>query len=219
MIRICILILVLVATGSKVAGAADSVPPSGRLSFGIFRNGEKIGSRTIDFKRDAAVLTVESTVTIAVKVFFVTAYRMFERKWEVWRDGGLIDYRADIDDNGTKSRVRARLSNGALMIEGPAGKIWAEPGAAPSTYWSETALRRARLFDSSTGERLDIQVAQLPSGAAGTRKNGPDPRRYRVTGGLDRVIWYDPDGVWMGLRMTARDGSVIEYRREAERRK
>lgn len=219
MIRIVILALVLAGTAGAAAGATDSVPASGRLSFGIYRNGERIGSRTIDFKRDSAALTVQSTVTIAVKVFFVTAYRMSESKREVWRGGNVIDYRADIDDNGTKSQVRARLSDGVLLIEGPAGKLKSGPDAAPSTYWNEAALRRARLFDSSTGERLDIHVARLPNRAAGARKNGPAPRRYRVTGGLDREIWYDPDGTWVGLRMTARDGSLIEYRKEAARPK
>lgn len=218
MTRRALLFLSILAAAAGVtaaAGAADSIPESGRLSFGIFRNGDRIGSRDIRFRRDGDVLTVDSRVEIAVKILFITVYTVSERKVETWRGGALAEFRADIDDNGAKSRLSIRRANGRLLVEGPKGKAKAPSGTLPSTYWNEATVRQSRLIDSSTGEILNIRV----SGATRDRIDGPAggtiaARRYSMTGGLERVLWYDLKGVWAGLKMTARDGSTIEYRRK-----
>lgn len=200
---------------AEAAAVAESIPKSDRLTFGIYRDGDRIGSRDIRFRRDGNVLTVESRVEIAVKILFLTVYTVSESKVETWRGGALTDFRADIDDNGTKSRLRIRRAEGRLVIEGPKGRTEAPDGILPSTYWNEATVRQSRLIDSSTGEILNIRV----SGPARDRITGAAgatiiARRYRMTDGLERVLWYDLEGVWAGLKMTARDGSTIEYRRK-----
>ena len=46
------------------------------------------------------------------------------------------------------------------------------------------------------------------------RPTGTGPRpatRYRYAGELQAQVWYDGAGRWVGLRFSARDGSVIDY--------
>jgi len=38
-----------------------------------------------------------------------------------------------------------------------------------------------------------------------------EARRYKITGDLARELWYDAEGRWVRLALTARDGSKIDF--------
>ena len=58
------LLLVLLIVSPTRAAPLDSVPASGKLSFAIWREGNRIGSHRMTFRREGTTVTVEVRVDI-----------------------------------------------------------------------------------------------------------------------------------------------------------
>ena len=71
-----------------------------RIEMEITRNDEFIGTHSIDFVREGGRLHVDTKVEVAVKMAFVTVYRMLKTSRETWEGDRVVAYDATIDDNG-----------------------------------------------------------------------------------------------------------------------
>ena len=194
--------LILVAVGAPAL--AD-----GRIEMTVTRDKEQIGTHSFTFVRDGGRLHVDTRVEIAVKLAFLTVYRMLKTSRETWRDGRPVAYDATIDDNGTVSTVKVRPVAGKLVVDGPDGRVMAPLGTVMSGYWSERTVKQTWLIDSSDGvvRRVVTGKAVPETLRAGDREIAV--RRYRMTGDLARDLWYGEDGRLVRMRAVARDGSVI----------
>ncbi len=189
-----------------IGGAAFA---AGRIEMSVTRDKEKIGTHSFSFVRDGDRLHVDARVEIAVKLAFVTVYRMLKTSRETWRDDRLVAYDATIDDNGTVSAVKVRRANGKLAVDGPGGRVMAPLGTMISGYWSERTVKQTVLIDSSDGVLRHVATG---TGVRETLRAGDREtavRRYRMTGDLKRDLWYGEDGRLVRMREIARDGSVI----------
>ena len=194
--------LLLVVIGAS-ALAAD------RIEMTITRNKEQIGTHTIAFVHDGARLHVDTRVEIAVSLAFLTVYRMLKTSRETWEEGRVVAYDATIDDNGTVSTIKARLNGENMVVDGPDGRVTAPLGTMISGYWSDRTVERKLLIDSSDGvlRRVSVGKATSENLAAGDREIAT--RRYRMTGDLNRDLWYGEDGRLVRMREIASDGSEI----------
>jgi hypothetical protein len=188
---------------------AAPAPAADRIEMDIIRNDEHIGTHSIDFVREGDRLHVDTKVEVAVKMAFVTVYRMLKTSRETWKEGRVVAYDATVDDNGTVSKIRVRPNGENLVVEGPAGRVTAPLGTMISGYWSDRTVKQKLLVDSSDGvlRRVTVGEPSEETLAAGGRKL--EVRRYRMTGDLVRDLWYGPDGRLVKMRETASDGSVI----------
>ena len=194
--------LVLVVIGAS-ALAAD------RIEMTITRDKEQIGTHSITFVRDGARLHVDTRVEIAVSLAFLTVYRMLKTSRETWEQNRVVAYDATIDDNGTVSTIKARPNGENMVVDGPGGRVTAPLGTMISGYWSERTVERKQLIDSSDGvlRRVSVGKATSETLAAGDREIAT--RRYRMTGDLNRDLWYGEDGRLVRMREIASDGSEI----------
>jgi hypothetical protein len=60
------------------------------MRFAITRNGDQIGTHTIEVKRAGAGTSVDITTDLAVNVMFFTAYRLQQKASERWVNGHLV---------------------------------------------------------------------------------------------------------------------------------
>ncbi len=194
--------VILVAIGASALGAE-------RIEMTITRNDEQIGTHSFTFVRDGPLLHVDTRVEIAVKLAFVTVYRMLKTSRETWDRGRVVAYDATIDDNGTVTTIKARPNGKELAVDGPDGRVTAPLGTMISGYWSERTVEQTLLIDSSDGvvRRVSVGEATRETLRAGDRDI--PARRYRMTGDLNRDLWYGEDGRLIKTREIARDGSVI----------
>jgi hypothetical protein len=194
--------LILVAVGAS-ALAAD------RIEMTVTRDKEPIGTHSFSFIKDGARLHVDTKVEIAVKLAFVTVYRMLKTSRETWKNGTVVAYDATIDDNGTVTKITARPDGKNMTVDGPDGRVTAPLGTMISGYWSERCVGQTLLIDSSDGvlRRVATGKAARETLRAGDREI--PVRHYRMTGDLKRDLWYGEDGRLVRMREVARDGSVI----------
>ena len=148
--------LVLVVIGAS-ALAAD------RIEMNITRNKELIGTHSIAFVRDGARLHVDTRVEVAVKLAFVTVYRMLKTSRETWEHDRVVAYDATIDDNGTVSTIKVRPNGENMAVDGPYGRVTAPLGTMISGYWSDRTVDRKLLIDSSDGVLRRVSVGKATS--------------------------------------------------------
>ena len=72
------------------AGAAQAEPAAETLRFAVMRDGQQIGSNTIELRRNGPETTVQMVTHVQVKIASVTVYRFKQSETERWVGGKLM---------------------------------------------------------------------------------------------------------------------------------
>jgi hypothetical protein len=195
------LLLCLILAAPAAAAPLESVPGSGALTFGIWRGGKRIGTHSYAFRRAGDDLIVEQHVDLTVRAGFVTLYRYTAKRLEVWRDGHVVQYDSDTNDDGSRRIVHGRATPAGLVLQGTAGARDLQPDAAPFGLWNRAAIEHVPLFNAEDGKPMKVNVRAV---------DGDLLTRYRVTGEVNYVLSY-VDDVLRGVKIAAPDGSTVEY--------
>lgn len=202
------------ASGPRVcpAVAVDPFELYGdRISFRVLRNGSPVGRHEVTFERQGQDLVVDTRFDLAVDVLFVTAYRYRYEATDTWRDGCLVSLRADVDDDGQRHRVVARLDGGTLQVTGPKAPSSAPLGIFPTHHWNAGVLPSERVLNTITGGIDAVRIVDLGPEPVVVNGQQRTARRYAYTGALQTEVWYDAAGRWVKMRFDGKDGSKIEY--------
>jgi hypothetical protein len=181
-----------------IPGAALALP--GKVTFAVFRNGTRIGQHVMTFSGDEMDRVASADASFIIKLGPVPVYRYKHRATERYRNGKFASIETSTDDNGKKLTVTAEVGSGAVMIEGPDGKIRAPADAAPLSHWNPAVFGRP-LFNQQTGKMLKVRVTRAA------------PGHWQIRGDTEIDDFYDEAGVWRGLKGKLEDGSTMEYRR------
>lgn len=212
-----LLVTSLLAVGSgQEARAADAVrgaSPGETVEYRIVHSKyDQIGSHTVTFSRTGEDLVVDVAIDIKVKILFITAHSLTAERKEVWREGRFVGYASRTTENGESFDVAAHVEEDKLVIEGPQGEVEADDSVFPTHPWNPDIVNRTLLMDTKTGELLRVSVA--PAGEETIEIDGKpvEAAKYRVTGDLERELWYDASGNWIQLRFP-RDGETLTFTR------
>jgi hypothetical protein len=196
------------------AAASAPMPLPKNAAFAIWREGSRIGTMRIDYRRDGDTLVAETRLDVEVKILFVVAYRYAQRRTEIFRGNDLLSYRVETDDNGTKKAAAARLDGDTIRTDGPRGTASARADALPASFWHPASVRREHLIDVDTCAPLSVAVADEGEETIEAAGGQVRARRWTVRGDLERTVWYAvDDGEWLKMSFAARDGSTIVYQR------
>lgn len=194
------------------AAHAAIVPPSGLLDFSVIRNGEKIGTHVLSFRKDADRIDVDIRTRIAVKVAFITVYRFEHDGHEVWKGGKLVRMQTKTHDDGTDHTLRVSpAGDGKLQVVGDGKKLEADPNTVPASLWNPAFIRTNELMNSLVGTPLDIKVAYKGEETVAVHGKTVRARHYSMTGEFARELWYDENWVLVRMSLTGKDGSDVEY--------
>ncbi len=204
----------LASTGAAMA-QAQSAPPTGRLTFAIWRDNHNIGRHRLAFSGGGETMVVTTDAVMVVSLGPVPIFKYHHQATEIWRDGQFAALRSHTVSNGKQDQVSAIRGPGGVLVKTMAGAHALPAAAMPLTHWNPRALE-GPLFNPQTGaplrEAVSRQIGQMIRVADGR----PVPTtRYGLTGDADIVDWYDANGVWVALRGKAPDGSYLDYRRLA----
>ena len=198
------------------AAAITGVPPSHRIEFEVLRNGSKIGTHTLSFAVEPDHMVVTIAIRIAVSVGPIVVYRYEMDGEEVWQDGRFTTLDTTTNDNGTHHKVAIRrMADGLEVKSSGFPDSIAAPRAAPLTHWSAAALS-GPLLSPQDGQAIQGTIS--PLGLVTLKQ--PDGRTIQATA-FDLKVrtptedWYDANQIWVGLRAMIRDGSTMEYQRQA----
>jgi hypothetical protein len=219
------LVAVMVAAGWSTASAQDTAFASTQdsaygpsHSFAAFRNGERIGTHTLSFKREGSQLVVSTTVDLAVKMMGFTAYRYSHRGKEIWNGNSLLAVETSTNDDGKQYVVRATRQGESLVVDShtPETKGYQRTlatGVLPSTHWNLKQTAQSQLLNSQKGTIDPIRVTTVGRESVTTASGAVEATRYRYDGkeGFAMDQWFDARGRWVKTTFTAHDGSLIEY--------
>ncbi len=202
---------IFAAPASAAGQAMRGVPPEGRLEFSVVKSGAEIGRHAIRFSEKDGALIVDIEASLRVRFAFVTVYRYAQRTRETWRDGALVAFESDIDDNGTPFRVRAELRDGALHVNGHEEKLALARGTHPLSYWNPDLMRQSKGIDLQWGSLAELDVAERGIERRKVRGAEVETRRFNMKGTevkagkrqpkpwLDVDAWYTAEGKLVGM--------------------
>jgi hypothetical protein len=207
----------LVIAGLSLPGsvALACTDPPERAEFAIHHQtyGE-VGRHVIEFSCDGADLVVKTTIEGEVKVLMVPLFKRDGTYREVWREGRLIAFDSHIVDNGEAYKVRARANGDRTVIEGRRGRIEAPPTIVSNHPWNHDVIERTLLFDTQRGRLQEVEVTSAGAETITVAGRLVEAQKYRVTGDLERELWYDVAGNWLQSRLE-HDGAKITLTRRS----
>jgi hypothetical protein len=205
---------VLAASAASLATPARALDlPARALSYVVERDGDAIGSHQLTFQQQAdGAVAVDIETHIAVKALFVTVYRFEHQAHEEWRQDQLVSLQTKTNDDGTDHQIQADESKGALQITADGSSHAMPEPIFPASLWNPAALSQGQLLNSLTGATMAVQITDLGSDTVTTFTGAQPARHYRISGDLQRDIWFNAQGQLAGVAFKAKDGSSIYYR-------
>lgn len=200
--------LILLAPSGAAQATHDGV-----FLYKVLRDGAQIGYHKVILAQKKGHLEVDVAAEIEVKLAFVTLYHFKHERREVWSDGVLLDLAARTDEDGRTLDISiepngdgyTRNINGHVDHLGRDRRLLA--------YWDRRIVDYRAFVSAQDGTIVD---AAFQNGGLRTLDwNGRQVTAayYRMTGDVERELWYDRDGHMLKVRML-RDGSEIVYLRQ-----
>ncbi|MTJ79412.1 MAG: hypothetical protein F8N37_00085 [Telmatospirillum sp.] len=203
---LALLAAVAVAAVPALASAAEAV------SYVILKEGKPIGHEKVSIDRQGDVTTVQVDTESKVTVVFLDFHYRHHRV-ETWRDGKLERMVADTDDDGSVHHLEAVRSDGKVRLTVDGTTRDAAADVLPLTLWGKAILTHPSLYSIIDAEPYKVSIASL--GAQSLTQGGKEQpsEHYRITGDVDRDLWYGNDGLLIKVAFERR-GYPIEIVRE-----
>jgi hypothetical protein len=196
------------------ARACELFPKVAGWRFLVLRHGNVIGEHVFTFSRRDGDFVVEVAIDIAVSLLGVTLFRFIHRSEEVWHDGWLQSLVSATDDDGTLWRLQSERRDGALRGKVNDVDFNVSGFIIPASLWHRDTPLTQVLFGTIDGRTkvIDSQaLGQEPVPVAGAEVPA---RHFRLTGQLERDVWYDADCAIARVTFPTRDGSLITLERQ-----
>jgi hypothetical protein len=172
-----------------------------------------VGRHVITFSCRGDDLVVETAIEGEVKLLMVPLFKRDGSYREVWREGRLIAFDSRIEDNGEVYEVSARADNGHTVIDGRRGRIEAPATIVSNHPWNHEVIDRTLLFDTQRGRLQKVHITPAGSEIITVAGRAVAARKYRISGDLERELWYDDVGNWLQSRLE-HDGAQITLTRQ-----
>lgn len=181
--------------------------------FTVMRGRSKIGTHVVEFEGGPEALVTRTTIDLAVKVFFVTAYRFRHDCEERWASGRLVSLRSRTNEDGKRYAVEVAAEANGCRGVGPGGPFLAACDLRTSnSLWDSSLVDQTSLIDAQHGGEIGLVVhPQGPELLALEDGAQVVAERFQVLTPLyGGVLWYDPAGRWVKGSLEIR-GERIEY--------
>ncbi|MGV6806063.1 MAG: DUF6134 family protein [Ruegeria sp.] len=190
---------VTVAAAIALPAFASTLPANGRIQFDVFRKGKDIGDLSYEFSGTPEAYSVKISTDIAVKVPLVrfNAYVFKQNSVEKWSGGKLASIQSATNDDGDDHKISQ------------SGK-----GLLPASLWNDDIVKSRKLLNTIDGRVMNVRVTDLGVQAVPVRGGQLSAHHYRISGDLERDVWYDNQGNLAHVSFTADDGSTVTYVRK-----
>jgi len=203
--RIMIGIFWLLLINGVAQAATDS------MRFAITRNGDPIGTHSIDINRAGQETSVSIATDLTVKVLFVTAYRFQHTDNERWLNGHLVALNSTTNNNGAHHTVTVTAKPPGLDITADGKVSRADQNIMPTSLWSPQFLQRPIMLDTQNGQLMPVSVVDDGEEALTIKTQTVKTHHYTIKSSFSQDVWYDDQSRLVQARFVASDGSVIMY--------
>jgi hypothetical protein len=201
-------VFALAIPAGRAAQADD--PPLGIYIYAISRDGTPVGQQRMEFVRDGEKLRVISHMQVEVTLLGMTLFNFNQRAEEVRAGGNVVSLASDADDDGKTRQVSLTLEGDRLKgIYNKDAHRDVDPKWPTSLFWQKPATGATHVIDSVNGKLRDVTVTEVGPATLTLPVGRLQARHYRVTGDLERELWYDADGILVAGKRNGRDGSTV----------
>jgi hypothetical protein len=199
------------ATSSHVGAMpshAVAAPTTTEHVFDITRDGNKIGTDTIDVTKAGDTTTIQSTTHIEVTVAFIKAYSFDHVATEKWAKGHFVSYKAHTNDNGKKYDLLAKVvgQKTDLTVNGEETEL--PQVVLPASLWNQDFVNATQLIDTDKGKVMSVAVQDVGDEAIEIDGTQVQAHHYKITGDFERDVWV-ADGVPVRISLHGSDHSLI----------
>ena len=128
------------------------------IEFDIYRNNKHIGSHIFSFNRNGDELTVESKIKFEIKKLGVVLYKYEADGVEVFRDGALIKFNSNTNQNKKVKYVNIKLENNKYIIDGSSYKGNAPLEYMVGTWWNHSIVKAPAQISAISGRIIEQKV-------------------------------------------------------------
>jgi hypothetical protein len=193
------------------SSAAQAAPMAETLRFAVMRDGQQIGTNTIELRRNGSETTVQMMTQVQVKIAFVTVYRFEQTETERWVGGKLMALSAVTNDNGTRHRVKATRTNDRLTIEADGKTTEVAGNTIPASLWNPLLLEKTVAFNPQDGTMMPIAVTDRGVDQLVVQGRAKRTRHYVINSTFPQDVWYDDARQLVKVELKVSDGSTIRY--------
>ena len=193
------------------SSAAPAAPMAETLRFAVMREGQQIGTNTIELRRNGSETTVQMMTQVQVKIAFVTVYRFEQTETERWVGGKLMALSAVTNDNGTRHRVKATRTNDRLTIEADGKTTEVAGNTIPASLWNPLLLEKTVAFNPQDGTMMPIAVTDRGVDQLVVQGRAKRTRHYVINSTFPQDVWYDDARQLVKVELKVSDGSTIRY--------
>jgi hypothetical protein len=184
-------------------GAMVGVPALSRAAdaevrdFAIWVDGKRGGEyhMTIQAQDDG---TISMGGQADVRLSFLAGLKVYTytyRGTEVWKDGKLVSFTSNSNDDGKQLWVNAAAEANGLRVKSSGGERVTRADAWVTTYWRlPTANQRngaVPLIDGDTGRDINANLQYVGASQVNVAGQGQNCSHYRLTGGVQVDLWFD----------------------------
>jgi hypothetical protein len=202
----------LIVALSALTAVAATEPATTDLRFSVLRNGDPIGTMTMQIRRDGSGTVARTKTHIRVKLGFVTLYRFDQTQTEHWADGHFVSLSAETDDNGTSHLVSAKAGHDAVRVDADGDTKDLAPSIIPDSLWNPALLGQKSVLSAEDGAVLSVHAIDRGEDRLDLSGRSIKARHYSIEGTQPQDVWYGSDHRLIKMEMRGRDGSKIEYR-------
>ena len=171
-----------------------------RIEFDIYRNNKQIGKHIFSFERSNNQLSVDSEINFVIKKLGLVLYRYHVKGKEIYKDGELIKFNSETDQNGKKKYVKMKLENEEFTIDGSSYKGKAPKEYLLGTWWNHSIVNAPAQISAVSGRIIKQNVNFLGKETIKIGDKKYDTLHFNFTSSdkkmtkdkkLNTHVWYD----------------------------
>jgi len=180
------------------------------LVFNVLRDGSPIGKTTLDIDRTGPSARVKMVTDINVKILGITAYEYKYAGAETWAGEKLTAFKSQTDDNGKPHAIMLTSQDDkATMLDVDGAPVAGPQNLTPASFWNPKLMSRPVVFDTADGAQKKVAMRDMGMDTITMHGAAGPAHHYRLTGALERDVWFAADDTPARFQLKGRDGSLI----------
>lgn len=207
--RILVIAFLAVTAGAAVACSARAAPQTYRYEIESSTYGD-IGTYTNVVTHSGDEIDVRTELQVTIRFFGFPVYHQDANRFEEWRDGRLIAFRSDTNDDGTKIHVTGKAEGDHFVVKTPTGTIIAPATVHPSNPWVAATPGSGSLMSTKTGKVVKATVIGGGEKTVTIGGRTMQLHQFLINSNKHQMVWVNSRGVVVAFE-TPQHGMPIEF--------
>ena len=156
-----IILLFLILLPPSPNAHIDHYKDLNRIKFDIYRNDKHIGTHIFSFEKSGEEISVKSVIKFKIKKFGVVLYKYYAEGIEVYRDGKLVKFNSNTDQNKKEKYVNITTRDNEYVIDGSSYKGKVPTDFLIGTWWNHEIINAEAQISAVSGRIIEQKVKFL----------------------------------------------------------